>query len=253
MSVDFGPAVTKHTTSRPWVIKEVAVSSGPSSDSLDGRPRVTAVVVNHRTEELTRRCVESLRRLASTPAVLVVDNGSDETTVQRLHELADASTRLICNPTNRGHGPAMDQAIRAAVTEFVMTVDSDVEVLRPGLVEILLAPFEAPDLLAAGQSVGMNRYGYPASPTARLVIPYVYPATMMLRRALYLELPAFRHHGSPCLHTMRAAMKRGLRLAEVAVDDFVRHDGKGTCSHFGYGLGIMTSVDKILSRFRWFE
>jgi glycosyltransferase involved in cell wall biosynthesis len=224
-----------------------------SSDRPDAS--VTVVMVNYRTPELSCRCIHSLRLQYPEVPVIVVDNGSDPATVGLLERLAEEQKdlRLLCNPSNRGHGPALDQAVREADTELVLSLDSDVEVIGAGLIEGMSQLFSDPSLLAAGQLVPMNRYGYPASATARLVIPYVYPATMMLCRRLYLQLPPFQHHGSPCLHTMRAACERGLTVADFDVSAHVNHDGAGTCSRFGYDLGIRTSIEKVLSRLGLFE
>jgi len=214
---------------------------------------ITAVVVNYRTPLLTQLCVESLRRHTSVAPLVIVDNGSDEETVRQLEDLVRPRTTLIRNPVNLGHGPALDQAIRASETDFVLTLDSDVEIVRDGIIELLLEGMTDPKTLAAGHQIEMNRYGYHASPNARLVIPYIHPAAMMLRRSLYLELPPFQHHGSPCLSTMRAAMDSGFLVANVALENHVLHLGEGTCSRFGYGLGIRTSFNKLLNDLGLFE
>jgi hypothetical protein len=65
----------------------------------------------------------------------------------------------------------------------------------------------------------------------------VRPLCLLIRRAPYLTLPPFEHHGAPCLANMRAAVAAGFRLADVPIDDCVQHEGRGTAARYGYQLG----------------
>lgn len=211
---------------------------------------ITAVVVNYKTLDLTRRCVESW--LAAYPDVplLLIDNGSGDQSsdyirqVGSQHEIVTA----ILNEANYNHGPALHQGIARCSTPYVFTLDSDCEVQRGGFLEAMLALFSDPLLYAVGSLRTMDRYGYELKPGSHAYTRYVHPHAMLLDREKYATLPPFVHHGSPCLKNMHAAERRGYHLHDFAVEQYILHRGRGTCSRYGYNLDIRTTVQNFLSR-----
>jgi hypothetical protein len=71
---------------------------------------------------------------------------------------------------------------------------------------------------------------------------------MLVKKVLYMDLPPFQRHGAPCLENMRSAGERGLRLVDFPVRDFVRHQGRGTASRFGYKLGVRGKVNYVMNK-----
>ncbi len=210
---------------------------------------ITTLVVNYRTEELTRRCLESFRSRYPTVSLLVVDNGSHDGSTAYIGRLPgdDGHARVILNDRNRYHGPALDQGLRAAGTRYVLTLDSDCEVSRSGFLELMLKPFADPLTYAVGELRYKNRYGYThgyayagdtegAGTGRRRRIPYVHPHAMLLDRGAYLDLPPFVHHGAPCLRNMSHAREAGLRAVDFPVEDFILHHERGTSAQHGYGV-----------------
>ena len=118
-------------------------------------PGVTAVVINFRTPDLTRRAVESFRSLLPALPLLLIDNGSDDEsgrTLEQLRSRAPGKTTLILNRSNRHHGPAMDQALRTVDTPFVFFLDSDCEVFRgASWKRCLRAPWKIPAPMSWGK------------------------------------------------------------------------------------------------------
>ena len=206
--------------------------------------QVTAVVVNYQTRELTRRAVETLLTHYPRLELIVIDNGSRDVSTTYVRELEDTieNVTTILNTRNRYHGPALDQGIRAAATDFVLTLDSDCEVRRGGFLEAMLPAFADPDVYALGELRYKNRFGYThsygesARPKQSNRIPYIHPYAMLLRRRSYLELHPFVHHGAPCLKNMRDAQRHGLVVADFRIADYVHHYLRGTSSDHGYGV-----------------
>lgn len=103
-------------------IKDVAVSAG-----LGLVPTVSGVtiVIPAHNEEGAIGAVLSALRGTTHPAlreVIVVDDGSSD----RTREIAEASgVRVIRQPSNRGYGAALKAGIRAASSEYVLTMDAD--------------------------------------------------------------------------------------------------------------------------------
>jgi glycosyltransferase involved in cell wall biosynthesis len=215
---------------------------------------ITVIVINYRTEQLIRRCVGSLLKHYPDVKLLLIDNGSQDGSTAYIRRVArhDENVGCIINAENVYHGPAMHQGITSSATPFVFTLDSDCEILERGFLEKMLDPFEDPSLYAVGQLVHMDRYGFEGRSDRENTVRYIGPHAMLLDRGKYLTLPRFTHHGSPCLRNMKEAEKVGYRVADFPIGAFVRHDEKGTCSRYGYGLGPKTLVEKLLSKIESF-
>lgn len=212
---------------------------------------VTVVVINFGTPDLTRRAAESFRSFYPLLPLLLIDNGSQDESRRTLEELlvlAPEATELILNGSNRHHGPAMDQALRHVHTPYVLFLDSDCEVLRGEFVEAMIALAEnMPGAYAVGKKIFMNDRGFDM-PEQPGVHPYIRPICMLVRRDLYLQLPPFERHGAPCLANMRAAAAEGLQLIHFPVEEYVRHEGRGTASRHGYRLGWRGRLNHLMNR-----
>jgi len=138
-----------------------------------------------------------------------------------------------------------------STTPYVFTLDSDCVVQRPGFLEAMHAQATAGDVYALGSLRWMDPFGYDLQAGARYYTRYVHPYAMLIDRIKYLGLPPFVHHGSPCLRNMRAAQRRRYNLVDFPVADYIEHRGRGTCSRYGYGLGITTTIGYYLSRWFW--
>jgi GT2 family glycosyltransferase len=113
-------------------------------------PAVSVLIVTWNTRELTLRCLDSLAANASSDGplqVVVVDNGSADGTAAALASRNDIE--LLLNTENVGFAAAVNQAYRRARGEFVLLLNSDVE-LEPGGLEALVRFLrERPDAAGA--------------------------------------------------------------------------------------------------------
>ena len=213
--------------------------------------QVTAVVINFRTPDLTRRAIESFRSFYPAVPLVMIDNDSDDESrriLTQLRDLAPGTTRLILNESNRHHGPAMDQALRSVDSPWVLFIDSDCEVLQGGFVEAMLARAGSePESYVVGKKIYMNDRGFDISerPGAH---PYIRPICMLVRRELYLRLPPFERHGAPCLANMRVARASGCALIDFPVHEYIRHEGRGTASRHGYRLGWRGRLNHLMNK-----
>jgi glycosyltransferase involved in cell wall biosynthesis len=103
-------------------IKDMALSGGLELAPTAGG--VTIVIPAHNEEGAIGAVLAALRGVTH-PAireVIVVDDGSSD----RTGEIAQASgVRVIRQPSNRGYGAALKAGIRAASSEYVLTMDAD--------------------------------------------------------------------------------------------------------------------------------
>lgn len=108
-------------------------------------------IVSYQCAEKLRRCLESIRAHRPTVAheVIVVDNGSQDGTVEMLREVF-YWVRLISNPDNRGFSRAMNQAVAAATGEALLMLNPDTEMLHGALDGLFRFVRERPWIGAVG-------------------------------------------------------------------------------------------------------
>ncbi len=214
---------------------------------------MSAVIINYRTPDLLETAAGSFRKFYPGAHLLIIDNGSGDRSadVARAQQARDHGlTDIILNPVNLHHGPAMDQALRILASPLVLFIDSDCEIIQGGFMEEMERLMAAGrDVYAVGKRIFMNRRGFDV-PEGTGGFPYIRPICMLLNRQVYLELPPFRKHGSPCLRNMIAAERKGYRLIGYPVESYVVHKGRGTASRHGYGLGLRGFLNHLLNRAR---
>lgn len=111
--------------------------------------KVTVIIPNYNGLKYMRLCMESLRQQRCRDfRVLVVDNGSDDGSVQWLKEQRIPTIFL---KENTGFTGAVNTGIRAAGTEFVLLLNNDT-VAEPGLVGELLKTIERSEKIFAVSS-----------------------------------------------------------------------------------------------------
>ncbi len=99
---------------------------------MDPLKRVAAVVPTYNSAGVVGPCLESLRNINS----IVVDNASDDDTVNRVNPFAPRAS-LVQAPGNLGYGSAANLGLRQVETEFALLLNPDIR-LRPGAVERLV-------------------------------------------------------------------------------------------------------------------
>jgi N-acetylglucosaminyl-diphospho-decaprenol L-rhamnosyltransferase len=77
---------------------------------------IAAVVVSYQSAETIDDCLQRLRAADGVAAIRVVDNGSDDGTLEivQRHAMADARVRFIANPDNPGFAVACNQGAHDA-------------------------------------------------------------------------------------------------------------------------------------------
>jgi GT2 family glycosyltransferase len=199
---------------------------------------VTAVFVNCCTLDYTRNLVKGLRRCYPDLKLIIVDNGSyDESTMWLLRLARLDRVEVIFNAKNVGHGPAMDQLIRAAKTPLLLVLDSDIEVLACGFLELMIPYFEEnPKLYLLGDKTKKPRSARNQARIERAIREgrmNVNFFRCMMRRELYPVARSFRHHGSFSTMEQEEARKRGLGLVDFPTRHYLHHVGNVTTRILG--------------------
>ncbi|MEO7651461.1 MAG: glycosyltransferase family 2 protein, partial [Bryobacteraceae bacterium] len=101
------------------------------------RDSVCVTVVTYNSARFIRSCFESLLRQTYYPLeIVVVDNASQDSTLQELAPFRKR-IRLIRNPRNAGFAEGQNQAIAASRSDWVLTLNPDVQ-LEPNFIEKLV-------------------------------------------------------------------------------------------------------------------
>lgn len=214
---------------------------------------VTAVIINYQTFDLTSRAIKSLCNYYPNIPLVIIDNGSRDDSAFKLKELIKTlknPNELIINKKNIHHGPGMDQAIHFVSSPYVLFIDSDCEIHGGGFIEQMLTLLQEEEKnYIVGKKVFMNRRGFDVEKNDVHAIEYIRPICMLLKKEIYLKLPKFVKHGTPCLENMTEAQKQGYKLIDFQIENFIFHRGRGTASRFGYQLGWKGRLNYLLNRF----
>jgi glycosyltransferase involved in cell wall biosynthesis len=211
---------------------------------------ITALIINYRTLALTTQCLESFNRFYPQVSLLIIDNGSQDESTFYIRELSAQNPMISAffNQFNTNHGPALHQGMQSISTPMVLTLDSDCQAIKSGFLEGMLSNFNDPKTYAVGSRVYLDRLGYEIPSGRAYNCTYIQPFCMLIDRCKYKDLKPFQHHGSPGLQNMQQAVKKGFRLVDFPIQDYVHHIGKGTCSRYGYNLGARHKVENIIYR-----
>ena len=124
-----------------------------------GAPALAAVVLNYRTPDQTSLAVRSLQTALTPPSeILVVDNHSDDGSVETLHRSVKG-VRLIESDENLGFPGGCNLGIRAALERmprFVLLLNSDA-ILAPDAIDLLVAAMEEDPRVGIAAPVLLSR------------------------------------------------------------------------------------------------
>ena len=210
---------------------------------------ITGITVSHNTKDLLQRAYESVRRYHPEMMIIIVD-GSDRSDPCRkyVESLSGPYTTLMLCAKNVGHGVGMDMAIRQVKTKYALIFDSDIEMLKSP-VEQMLAMME-PDTYGVGyiELTGEDGFEYGSHPHHKneKATRYLHPYFMLLQVSEYYKFASFTQHGAPCYKAMVDIKRQG--LSDKIIKEFpglghssssgwnwtgvprewIRHDTRGT-------------------------
>lgn len=121
-----------------------AASVAAASGQEQGRPQITAIIVNWNTQDLLAGCLASLRDYGApgrTMEIIVVDNGSHDGSADMVaRDWPDV--QLIRNAQNVGFTAANNQAFAVSRGDYLLLINADA-LLTPGCLERMVAQMQA--------------------------------------------------------------------------------------------------------------
>lgn len=216
---------------------------------MSDRPRVGVAVLNYRGAADTIACLASLRAVPEPVEVIVVDNGSDDGSIDEIHAAAP-DVEIVATGENLGFGRGNNVAIERFLDrgcEFVWILNNDATVeertlgalletaatdARLGAVGSVIYHADRPTEVQTwgGGSVSLRSGRTLDATTPAGRVDYITAASALYRSAALREAGAF----DPDYFFLYEDVDLGLRLREhgwriaVAPDSRVWHRGGGT-------------------------
>lgn len=193
-------------------------------------PLISIVIPAFNEEALVERCVvetvKTLTGLGFRHEVIVVDDGSDDGTVELARAVAErfAQVRVVGHDVNLGKGSALIRGASAALGEYVLFLDADLEV-HPRQLRLLWETMQE-----SGADVVIGSKLHPSSqidyPVARRILSFGY---FCLVRSLF-RLPV-------------RDTQTGLKLYRRAV--LVRVLPRLVIKRFAHDLEVLVNVSRL--------
>ena len=107
---------------------------------MAGKPPLVSFVVQcYNTEPFVGDCIRSILAQESCDdwEIVAIDDCSSDRTLQVLEAFRDPRLRIIRHAANQGHGPTINEALRAANGQYIARIDSD-DRYRPSFLSLVL-------------------------------------------------------------------------------------------------------------------
>ena len=196
--------------------------------------------------------VQSASKLTPNYEVIVVDDGSSDSTAQILSELARVypQLKIVTHPVNRGYGGALRTGFASASKDVIFYTDGDAQ-YDPSEMEMLWPMMTSGVDLVNGYKISRS------DPLHRIVIGRIYHHTVkilfglrvrdvdcdfrLLRRSIFDRVHLEKNSGVICLEMMKKFQDAGFRVAEHPVHHYHRAYGKS--QFFNFPRIYRTAID----------
>lgn len=188
---------------------------------------VDIIIVSYNDAELLRRVYLSIRRFYPGIHIIIVDGSPEGSPCynEAFTLMNDAKCTVLLTRTNIGHGKGLNHGIKYCKGEYFITMDSDAEIIRDGIIEVLSKKL-LNGQYGIGQVVKVNEYG---SNVKEGGMDYLHPHFALINLEQYYMYPAFVHHGAPFISVAKALKgKLGMFKNFEDLSLYVKHDGRGT-------------------------
>lgn len=110
--------------------------------------RHTVIIPSFNTLEHLKNTYESIKRYGGDVDIIIIDDASEDGTVEWLTSLSDERLNRVLSPERKGHTYWYDEGMRIAETEIVSILHSDM-IIGPGYFENLLKHLERGKVVCA--------------------------------------------------------------------------------------------------------
>src|ERR671930_2380383 len=189
------------------------------------------------------RAVKAASELTPDFEIIVVDDGSADSTAEIADELARTypQVRAVHHPINRDYGAALQTGFRASTKELIFYTDGDAQ-YDPTELSVLWDSFGPDTDLVNGYKISR------ADPLHRILIGRLYHYIVsllfglklrdvdcdfrLMRRAIFERINLEKTSGIICVEMMKKITDGGFRIVEVPVHHYHRAYGKSQFFNF---------------------
>jgi glycosyltransferase involved in cell wall biosynthesis len=201
---------------------------------------------------LVIRALQTAARLTPNNEVIVVNDGSTDSTGQILHALTLVypSLRVITHSVNQGYGGALRSGFAAASKDIIFYTDGDAQ-YDPGEMELLWQQMRPEVDLVNGYKISRS------DPWHRIMIGRIYHHIVktlfgltvrdvdcdfrMMRRTIFDRVRLEKNSGVICLEMMKKTQDAGFHIVEVPVHHY--HRAYGRSQFFNFPRIYRTGLD----------
>jgi glycosyltransferase involved in cell wall biosynthesis len=201
---------------------------------------------------LVIRAVQAISRLTPDFEVIIVNDGSEDSTAEIADELARTypQVKVVHHRQNRGYGGALRTGFATASKELIAYTDGDAQ-YDPGEIELLWKQLTPGADMVNGYKISRS------DPLHRVIIGRVYHHTVkllfrlrvrdvdcdfrLMRREIFDRVRLERDTGVICLEMMRKVQDAGFRIVETPVHHYHRTHGRS--QFFNFRRVFWTGID----------
>ena len=88
---------------------------------------LSIIIVTWNTAQITLKCVQTINKFLNNPEIIIVDNGSEDNTVELLSK--EKNVKIIENKANLGFSKANNIGLHYATKEYLLFMNSDIELI----------------------------------------------------------------------------------------------------------------------------
>jgi GT2 family glycosyltransferase len=187
---------------------------------------ISAATVQYDTPDLVLRAYESIRAFYPEIIITIID-GSSNAPIKE-----DKYTRVYKMDYNIGHGPGMHLALINSDTKYLLLFDSDTELKKPCIDDMLSCFKDSEFAVGEIQIVDKSAYGIEFSEDM-YTIPLVHPFFHIVNVEEYFNYLPYSQSGGPVgLTTLDIYSRRlsDVKLIDFPVRKYVNHLWGGTRS-----------------------
>ena len=97
--------------------------------------KFSIIIPTWNTADITKKCVQTINKYIPNTEIIVVDNGSQDNTVQDLKKFKNI--KVIENKSNLGFAKANNIGLKSATADYIVFMNSDIELIDKSLIEMV--------------------------------------------------------------------------------------------------------------------
>jgi len=94
---------------------------------MEKKSSLSIIIVTWNTAQITLKCVQTINKFLDSPEIIIVDNGSEDNTVELLSK--EKNVKIIENHANLGFAKANNIGLHYATKDYILFMNSDIELI----------------------------------------------------------------------------------------------------------------------------